>query len=427
MYLRNEIEEKSTFAIYDLSEQEEIDSVTLGMLNNNVLDGVLPAHLLQINGRRSFRYNVSDLVTLEEILPDGISAMQAFDILRDIVEAVINAKEYMIEEHSFLFDLQTVFVDTQRKGYLICIPVKAYLGQTLQAFCTSFVQNSNISDLFRRTPYFLEVKNCLEGPEFEVEAFAKILQQIKLKNLIYGEEENVVLKRAERISVQVGQAEAGNLLSHESKWDSKVEGECDKTVFMPLQRGKEVRNPIIVNGNDVVRQEEKTLDKTVFMPVAEQAAVQYIPKATQPIILHNKECIIPDVGDGTVVLTGANAGEQFNGEDATEGLWNRVCARGYLVRTSTGEKIEITKPEFRIGKSRKGTDYCVEGNPAVSRHHAKILQRGDLFWLIDTDSKNRTYVDQKEIESNREINLSHETKIRFADEDYIFLIEKVFN
>lgn len=424
-YLKMELEDHGTFATYDLSEEEAIDFVTLGMLNANALDGVLPFQLLQVDGKRSFRYNVSDRTTLDAFLSNGVTAMQIFSIFQDVAETVVNAKEYMIEEHSFLFDLQTVFVDAEGRGCLICLPVKKYLGQTMQAFCNTVIQSVDVSNLSGRN-LFAELKGCLEEPDFNAETFAKRLQQVKLKRLVSGEEENVVLKRAERVSAQTDQSDGAPLLLHGAEWDDSAEGGWGKTVFMPLQRKEKEPEPepVLPPMAEEMQQTGKPLDKTVFMPVAEQRAKQPFQSAEGPIILHNREGILPDLGDGTVVLANGNTEDVFHGEDVTQCLMNREYARGYLVRASTGEKIAITETEFRIGKSHRETDYCVEGNPAVSRHHAKIIQRGDFFWLIDTDSKNRTYVDQKVIESNREVSLSHGTQIRFADEDFTFLIEE---
>ena len=96
-YLKIELEDYGTFATYDLSEEEAIDFVTLGMLNANALDGVLPFQLLQVDGKRSFRYNVSDRTTLDAFLSNGVTAMQIFNIFQDVAETVVNAKEYMIE------------------------------------------------------------------------------------------------------------------------------------------------------------------------------------------------------------------------------------------------------------------------------------------------------------------------------------------
>ena len=422
-YLKMELEDHGTFATYDLSEEEAIDFVTLGMLNANALDGVLPFQLLQVDGKRSFRYNVSDRTTLDAFLSNGVTAMQIFSIFQDVAETVVNAKEYMIEEHSFLFDLQTVFVDAEGRGCLICLPVKKYLGQTMQAFCNTIIQSVDVSNLSGRN-LFAELKGCLEEPDFNAETFAKRLQQVKLKRLVSGEEENVVLKRAERVSAQPDQSDGAPLLLHGTEWDDSAEGGWGKTVFMPLQRKEKEPEPVLPAIGEEIQQTGKPLDKTVFMPVAEQRAKEPFQSAEGPIVLHNREGILPDLGDGTVVLANGNTEDVFHGEDVTQCLMNREYARGYLVRASTGEKIAITKTEFRIGKSHRETDYCVEGNPAVSRHHAKIIQRGDFFWLIDTDSKNRTYVDQKVIESNREVSLSHGTQIRFADEDFTFLIEE---
>lgn len=64
-------------------------------------------------------------------------------------------------------------------------------------------------------------------------------------------------------------------------------------------------------------------------------------------------------------------------------------------------------------------DYYIE-NPAISRSHAMIIQRGEKFFIVDTNSKNHTYVDGKMVASGTEVKLSKRTRIRLADEEFIF-------
>ena len=93
----------------------------------------------------------------------------------------------------------------------------------------------------------------------------------------------------------------------------------------------------------------------------------------------------------------------------------------YLRRSSNNEKILLDKPIFRIGKERSYVDYCISGNPTISRSHADIIGRNGQFFIVDNNSTNHTYVNGEMIPSNTEIPLSHGTKIRLSNEDFEFL------
>lgn len=65
-------------------------------------------------------------------------------------------------------------------------------------------------------------------------------------------------------------------------------------------------------------------------------------------------------------------------------------------------------------------DYFVADNTAVSRSHANIISREGEFFIVDTNSKNHTYVNGTMIQSNAETKIVHGDKIRLANEDFEF-------
>ncbi len=101
----------------------------------------------------------------------------------------------------------------------------------------------------------------------------------------------------------------------------------------------------------------------------------------------------------------------------------RTAQKAVLVYSQTGERISLEQPILRIGKKRDNVDYCIAGNPAVSRHHADILRKEDDYFLIDRNSLNKTYVNGREIEPQKEVQLSPQDRISFANEIFVFLRE----
>jgi len=94
-------------------------------------------------------------------------------------------------------------------------------------------------------------------------------------------------------------------------------------------------------------------------------------------------------------------------------------AAPYLIRSSTGETVVLSKAVFRVGKDRDFVDYCISDNSAISRRHANFMVRnGDVF-VIDTNSTNHTFVNGVMIRSNTEVKLTHGDEIRLANEDFM--------
>lgn len=92
-----------------------------------------------------------------------------------------------------------------------------------------------------------------------------------------------------------------------------------------------------------------------------------------------------------------------------------------LRRASTGETVEINKPVFRIGKERSYVDYFIADNSAISRSHADIVCRNGRYYIVDRNSKNRTFVNEEPIPAGVEIEINSSTRLRLANEEFSFI------
>lgn len=97
-------------------------------------------------------------------------------------------------------------------------------------------------------------------------------------------------------------------------------------------------------------------------------------------------------------------------------------ANGFLKRISTEEKIKIDKDIFYIGKT-ENMDFELQGNSAISRKHAMIIQDKRNYYIEDLGSANGTFVNGEELEEGKRKLLKSEDKIMLADEILIFEVE----
>lgn len=94
----------------------------------------------------------------------------------------------------------------------------------------------------------------------------------------------------------------------------------------------------------------------------------------------------------------------------------------YLIRESTQEKVSVNKPSFRIGKEKRYCDLFISDNTAISRSHADILTKDNRYFIIDNNSTNKTYVDDRAIPVREEVEIFSGTKIKLANEEFIFYL-----
>ena len=97
------------------------------------------------------------------------------------------------------------------------------------------------------------------------------------------------------------------------------------------------------------------------------------------------------------------------------------CCKGILRYTGTGEEKDLTIKEtpFFIG-TKNGIGGMLH-SPAVSRLHAKITMAGEVYLLEDLNSTNGTYVNEDVVNYKSPVGLHKKDRIRFADEEYLFL------
>ncbi len=103
-------------------------------------------------------------------------------------------------------------------------------------------------------------------------------------------------------------------------------------------------------------------------------------------------------------------------------ILNAPKAMPYLIRVNTEERIMLGKVMFKIGKASRGVDYTVDGNGAISRQHAVIIQKDGVCYIKDNKSTNHTYVNDKLVEDGVEEILTHDSRIRLGDEEFLFKI-----
>lgn len=91
-------------------------------------------------------------------------------------------------------------------------------------------------------------------------------------------------------------------------------------------------------------------------------------------------------------------------------------------RLRNNETAKIQKTVFYIGKDGLKTDYCIQGNPSISRTHAAIKQVGGEFYLEDLQATNGTYHNDVKLQSSQSVKLASGDRIRLANEEFVFTI-----
>ena len=528
----------NTYLVYQIAGSDKIDTMSLGMITNNKIAGIVPTVFTQLDADKFIKYNVTSRITAKEFLTGIVNKKRLLGVFSGITKAILSAEEYMIDVSNLLIDLDYIYTDVSScETTLICLPVISKNNENVDfgmmfkkiLFSTQFDQTENCD-------YVAKLINYLNStPVFSITDFDRLLTETMNDEILQSQTESYVPAQAAaqmneavqqqefstqetrmsqqsamqpqsmqqqpiqpqplpqqpmqhnvlpqpvkpQMSAQAGTEGSGQisvppaqgdpnekemslfgLLTHYSKENKEIynrqkaqkkaakENPVDSNINMPNQEfAIPGQAPQSMSKSVPSQQNQQFMPKSVpsqqnqqfmskpapsqQMPKASQMSVQSNPTQPKPVFSKSAPVANPsvpqnilqqmpvtgDFGETTVLGVGMAAGET-----TVLGAAQAQIVSPYLLRLKNNERIQLSKPVFRIGKERSYVDYFISDNTAVSRSHANILIKGTEFYIVDTNSTNHTYVNGNMLQSNVETKLEHGSKVRLANEEFEFFM-----
>ncbi|MDS0525607.1 FHA domain-containing protein [Clostridium sp. SHJSY1] len=112
---------------------------------------------------------------------------------------------------------------------------------------------------------------------------------------------------------------------------------------------------------------------------------------------------ILDVDDGTTII----------GVDED---YNLVAS---IKRISSSETMEIVKDKFKIGRDKTSCDFVID-NRLVGRLHAIIIKKYEQYYILDSSSRNGTFINGERINPMTEYSIKNDDEIKLSNETFVF-------
>lgn len=537
MNLEFENQGTNTYLVYKLTETDEVDTLSLGMLTNNKIPGLAPVMFTQRDNTKYIKYNVSAKVPVQQLFSRAVNRKRLLGVFNGIVNAMLSAEEYMIDTNTILVDLNYMFTDvTTCETILISLPIDSVaktaalsdLGTLFKniVFSTQFDQTENcdyvakLINYLNSTPVFTlnsfkEVLDSLDNPVTAQQQTVPMQQQPVMqpqqsmgmqsmaqqavsapvapqpavqpvqtpqmmsvpavpsapqkgkKNgsaaipaaanavpanpdekamsmftlLCHYNKENAQLYKEQRarrkeqaaLAKQQNTAATGAPATTSSKGKGKapanmgfaIPGMSDTPVPAPMAQTAIPTQAPAAKAAPVSPAMPQTIPapQAVSMPVQQPVAAPVSPPI-QPVspasVAMPQQSMGGPANFGETTVLGMGGGV---GETTVLGMTSMAMElKPYLIRMKNNERIPIDKPVFRVGKEKSYVDYFISDNTAISRSHANIIARDGEYYLVDTNSTNHTYLNNTMLQSNVEERLTAGARIRFANEDFEFIL-----
>lgn len=483
----------STFLVYDVKSTEKIDNLTVGILSNRQIPGIIQTNFVQADGKTVLKYDVSSTVSVAHIFAGLVEKKHLMGILRGVVNAFSFAEENNIKASSILFDWDYIYTNVSTgETNLICLPLfveETYEYDIRQSIielinCLQFEQQED-------TSYINKILNYLDTVEFSMQSFSSFLNTIDSKERMTSAFEEINAGRTQAISqeqymvhsIMSGKVSMG--LSGQQPIGAAGQPQMGMSSQVPMgapgqpQMGMPGQVPMgaqgqpqmerpsqnsfgtSVSNNVEAGQDEKITWSYLVLHFSKENISKYIQqkksrKQTKNLAKNGNENVQIVPGDprqnvqsgyygmpgqapmgmpnqqpmgitGRPMMPQQMMGTAMGyGETTVLGMDELMAyqRKVFIVRKKNGERVQITKPVFRIGKERSYVDYYIGDNTAISRSHAEILQRGEDYYIVDTNSTNHTYVNDLMLQSNVEAKLENGTHFRLANETFEMVISQ---
>ncbi len=469
---------QGSFVTYKLEHQESLDRMTMGMLTNNKIKGMIPIDYSQIDSERWIKYDITSMQPLQSYLSGILTRKKALGIFSQIVNTFLLAEDYMIDASFIILDINNIYINagTEELG-IICLPVSGFVSNvTLQDLAANITRRGQFNSR-ENCDYVTKILNFVNGSQFSIAGFKDLLdeltrdsvQRIQRENMDHdmtGEAESALEEVNGQMAVAVesvadmvgqntgnqrqqgiwigdgkgGSSSAGGAAPPVSKEKKKKEKKglfgkkkkkAKKEQKVKPPSGGVDNNGMMIPGMDSL-QEQKLLEPS--KPTEKPSAGAVSPPPGRPVM---KPAVPPDLSG---IASQINMGHPriTNSVDKPEWSISQDLGSGVgvsdntimlkleeeptavLCRVRTGEEKVVDKGELVMGKASSGVDYCIRDNTTISRVHAKILRHGTQYFIQDNDSMNHTYVDGRQVMKGEELPIQNGSRIRLSDEEFIF-------
>lgn len=170
----------NTYLVYEIKEEDNLDTTSLGMLTNNKITGLAQTTFTQMDETKYIKYNVTARVKVKDFFDSPVNKKQLLGIFSGIVDGILSAEDYMIDINTILLDLSYIYTDVSTyETVLICLPITRQAQERVDL--GSFFKNIMFNIQYGETgDYVAQILNYLNStPVFSLHDFKLIIDKFK--------------------------------------------------------------------------------------------------------------------------------------------------------------------------------------------------------------------------------------------------------
>lgn len=408
----------NTYLVCNPGIGQNIDSFTYGMISNNQIKGLLPVTRSSINGNVTLKYLISSKISVKNYFFSSgkVNRNDVLNFISNVCDSVLDFQEYMLGTEEFVWDADYIYIDPVKGDIsLVCMPVQGFCSTiTLKNFLLNLIVKSKVNELENVDYVAIILNNLNSSDTVDVKKLRELMRDLKAADTKYVKpadegtaQVNIDKDLHAQTSKELSGGKYGVLPAPPDKLPEKAADDAPKGIKgilgQILNKDKNTASnkkkhddiPSVFGGIEIPGMEEKTDS----------------PKAvTAPDnLLNQKEAGYNGIVDeDTAFFEQKEEDTTFYYEESPD------LKENVFLMKLTGEKYVLDSAYYVLG-SALDCNGIISGNKLISRHHAVIIQRNNMYYISDLHSKNHTRVNEIPVEPDEEKLLNNGDVIRLAN------------
>lgn len=333
----------STYLVYEVKESDVVDSLSLGMLTNNKIQGLAQTLFTQMNETRYIKYNVSSKISVRQFFNGPVNKKRLLGVFSGIVDGLLSAEDYMIDSNAIVLDLDYIFADVSTcEAMLICRPISNLERERtdLGVFFKNIMVNTQF-DSTENSDHVAKIFNFLNtSPVFSLTDFKMLLEEIRNDGNVTD-----MLSNVKNESINNQQNTAQNNINNRSVQPQQI----------PVQQAQPIP----------VQQQQRTI-QVQSKPQSQQAQQFQQPVRPMP---NNIQMNIPNGNMSNQSINGKQQQFQANQPSGTQ----KEMSLFYLLQHYSAENAAIYKAQ-KAAKKANAQNNMASGNmgmPEAGNKHKR--------------------------------------------------------
>jgi hypothetical protein len=420
-----------SYLVLKLNSDNKLLNHQIEIISQNPNPAFVPFHIRREDENTSIYYNITSKISLSQYLErKSLNKKELLDLLKNITKNLILHANYLLNLSSYLIDADFIYINPATAEVSLVYVPAALDRDTMEIyidFLKNLIVNSASIDDSLQDNYLQRILNNLKSETFSLNEFSRLIIDLRSSGELYECRERTGSgEPADAPDTSISKSPKGKSCEYTGK-NENIRNIVLSQLFVLITAAIACLLILSRGMGDItslagVLLIAAALDVLVMKRIAVRKAENSAMKDKQQgADLKRRDS--PGEGRYKEASTAPDVLKAYDTIMISEAFKDN---HPYLESVGNNRliKVIINKEKFIIGRLTNMVDYVVQGN-TVGKLHAEISIKEGGYYIRDLNSKNGTYVNDKRIPSNTELEIKSNDRIRFSNFEYVFRQQEV--